>query len=146
MVAPGVTGPCPQCGGVPRGEGDSCEARFERLLALDHSRIEPWGSRHGLAFAAYVLQHPDGYHGHVVARSWQLLHAVFHEGHDPAKVTAALRRSEGTAPPWLDAPPPSRPAPPFAVTIQDLGDFDAEHYAIGLERWCRATLSRWGGP
>jgi hypothetical protein len=49
---------CPECGAMYSEERDSCAARFEELLALDHSRREPWGSRHGQAFAAFALQHP----------------------------------------------------------------------------------------
>ena len=49
---------CDECGARYTEPGDSCQARFDQLLALDHSRQEPWGSRHGLAFAAFALQHP----------------------------------------------------------------------------------------
>src|SRR5712664_2891954 len=48
--------PCPQCGAVYPPPPTSCADQFAVLLALDHSRREPWGSRHGLAFAAYSLQ------------------------------------------------------------------------------------------
>jgi hypothetical protein len=47
---------CPECGATYSEEGDSCAARFDQLLALDHSRREPWGSRHGQAYAAFALQ------------------------------------------------------------------------------------------
>jgi hypothetical protein len=30
------------------------------------------------------------------------------------------------------------------VTIVDLGEFDAAHYAERLDAWCRATLTMWG--
>src|ERR1051326_7998235 len=49
---------CVECGAEYESDEDSCVARFDRLLALDHSRQEPWGSRHGQAFAAFALQHP----------------------------------------------------------------------------------------
>src|SRR5205823_8749822 len=50
---------CAECGAMYIDEFDSCAARFETLLAVDHSRREPWGSRHGQAFAAFALQHPN---------------------------------------------------------------------------------------
>ena len=48
---------CPQCGGALASPDDSCASRFDTLLALDHSRQEPWGSRHASAFATFALQH-----------------------------------------------------------------------------------------
>ena len=43
---------------------------------------------------------------------------------------------------------PPLPAAPFpgagyAVTIADLGEFDAETYTARLEDWGRATLAAW---
>ena len=52
---------CNECGARYGNSTDSCVVRFDQLLALDHSRREPWGSRHGLAFAVFALQHPQRY-------------------------------------------------------------------------------------
>ncbi len=66
---------CPECGAAYQAAGDSCGARFDALLALDHARREPWGSRHGLAFAAFALQHPAA-HAASLDRAWAALHRV----------------------------------------------------------------------
>ena len=60
---------CEECGAEYPEPADSCQARFDQLLALDHSRQEPWGSRHGLAFAAFALQHPRRFPAASVAQS-----------------------------------------------------------------------------
>ena len=38
---------CPECGAVYADPGDSCAVRFDALLALNHSRREPWGAATG---------------------------------------------------------------------------------------------------
>lgn len=101
---------CADCGAAWRDGEDSCAARFDRLLALDHSRREPWGSRHGIAFAVYALQHLTQF---------------------PA-TSRSMRET-----PDLVVP---HPRDGFAVTIDALGDFDAASYVTALERWCVATL------
>jgi len=138
---------CPECGAAYAAPEDNCEVRFERLLALDHSRQEPWGSRHGLAFAAFALQHPDRYEREILRRGWLFLYAVFVLGHDPAAVARGLRRA-GKAPPGWDIPalPEGRPKPPFPVTIADLGAFCADTYGETVDAWCRASLNGWGIP
>ena len=124
--------------------GDSCAARFDELLALDHSRTEPWGSRHALAFSVFALQHANRFDRKVLQRSWTLLYNVFERGLDPRLITTALRRLGNREPNW-DSPslPNEVPAPLFAVTIADLGAFGAATYPEMLERWCRATLTHW---
>lgn len=47
---------CVECGA---SAGTSCAELFEHLLALDHSRKEPWGPLHGIVVACYRLQHPS---------------------------------------------------------------------------------------
>jgi len=82
---------CEDCGARYRDAADSCQGRFDQLLALDHSRQEPWGSRHGLAFAAFVLQHPRRYSAASVARARELIHRVV-VNHEPlAQVVAEFR-------------------------------------------------------
>jgi hypothetical protein len=126
---------------------DSCETRFQALLALDHSRREPWGSRHGSAFAVFTLQHPAGQTREVLERCWTLLYRIWVAGDDPEVVTRALRQMNEGRPGCLNAPPlPSDAGGPkrFPVTIERLGDFEAEQYPRLLERWCRATLETIG--
>lgn len=140
---------CPQCGAVYRSSADSCECRFDSLLALDHSRQEPWGSRHGSAFAAFVLQHSAGRSREMLERCWMLLYRIWVGGEDPRAVAHSLRRIENGE---LD-PPPTPPlrmnagaTRSFRVTIADLGEFEAASYPRLLEDWCRATLEALGVP
>jgi len=136
---------CPECGAEYDAPDDDCAARFERLLALDHSRQEPWGSRHGLAFAAFALQHPDRHEREILQRAWFFLFPVFVLGHDPAAVARGLRRAGKDPPVWtIPGLPEGRPEPPFSVTIADLGSFSPDTYPEKLHAWCRAALNGWG--
>jgi hypothetical protein len=131
---------CGDCGARYDAPGDDCAARFAMLLALDHSRQEPWGSRHGLAFAVYALQHPGAHDARTRRRALEFLDRVLRRGEPIAEVVRTFR-ARGGDDPVADAPaPPS--AGPYTVTIADLGTFDAATYAADLERWCRATLDR----
>ena len=85
---------CAQCRAHYTSPADSCESRFDSLLALDHSRQEPWGSRHGSAFAAFVLQHPAGRSREMLERCWTLLYRIWIAGEDSRAVAHALRRIE----------------------------------------------------
>lgn len=134
---------CPQCGAQYAVDGDSCAERFNTLLALDHSRSEPWGSRHGSAFAVFTLQHPTGHAPEVLERCWTLLCRIYVAGDDPRKVARALRRQhEGGPRVECDRSLPAGASEPreFPITIADLGDFDADGYPRLLEEWCRTTL------
>lgn len=147
---PGVNIPsCPDCG-APTSSGESCADRFSRLLALDHSRQEPWGSRHGLAFAAYTLQHPSTQAPEVLRRSWTMLCRVYLAGDDRDAVARGMRRVGGGHVIWdVPAPPPTwESGRGFPVTIADLGDFDAASYASRLDAWCLGILGTFGyvGP
>ena len=140
---------CPQCGAAYAQDGESCGQRFSALLALDHSRQEPWGSRHGSAFAAYTLQHPVGEPRVLLERCWTVLQRIWVSGDDPQYVSRTLRGVENGRPhPWTvpllpaDADTPRRPR----VTIADLGEFDAAGYPGQLEAWCRATLEALAQP
>ena len=140
---------CPQCGAVYENADDSCAQRFSALLALDHSRQEPWGSQHGSAFAAFTLQHPEGQPRALLERCWIMLHRIWVARDDPQFVIRTLRDVENgrphrwTVPPLpVDAARPRRPR----VTIADLGEFDAAGYPGQLEAWCRATLEALAQP
>ena len=140
---------CPQCGGVLESPADSCASRFDALLALDHSRQEPWGSRHGSAFAAFALQHPAGRSHEALERCWTLLYRIWITGEDPQAVAQSLRRIPNGDPDHTAVPPLSADAgapKSFRVTIADLGEFDAETYPQLLGDWCRATLEAFGVP
>jgi hypothetical protein len=139
--------PCAQCGAIHDRPDESCADRFDALLALDHSRREPWGSRHGLAFAAYALQHPDDQTIESLDRCWVMLCRVYVAGDDRMDVARGLRMlGSRSAADWSVPPRPhaSRAPNPFTTTIADLGDFDAADYPARLDAWCRATLAGWG--
>ena len=138
---------CAQCGGTYQQDDDSCVERFSALLALDHSRQEPWGSRHGSAFAAYTLQHPAGVSRESLERCWVMLYRIHVAGDDPAYVVRTLREAyDGSRPTWHVPPMPDEAGTlrHYRVTIADLGDFGAESYPARLDDWCRATLEALG--
>lgn len=135
---------CPECGAVYADPGDSCAARFDALLALDHSRQEPWGSRHGQAFAAFALQHPMAY-ASSLDHAWAALHRIYVAGEKPATVFRALVAGRGIAPPaWRTPPRPAQRIGVSAITIAHLDDFTEATYPERLEAWCRASLAAWG--
>lgn len=135
---------CSECGARYSTDADSCAARFDQLLALDHSRREPWGSRHGQAFAAFALQHPIQHRASVDA-AWTALYRIYCLDQRPARVFGSLRAAGGRIVSGPDVPPrePGSMTRP-SITIADLGDFSATHYAARLDEWCRATLRAWG--
>jgi hypothetical protein len=137
---------CPQCGATFADSSSSCEAKFDHLLALDHSHVQPWGSRHGVAFSTFVLQHPGGRTAVQLTACWIMLYRVWMKGDNRAKLAAAMRARQNLPPAEWDVPPlPSVPAAGtrYAMTIADLGDFDADTYVHKLEEWGRATLAVW---
>lgn len=134
---------CPQCGATYATTDDSCAQRFAALLALDHLRQEPWGSRHGSAFSAYTLQHPGGQSRASLERCWTMLYRIWIAGDDPQFVARTLRSAESGRPlTWTVPPLPTDATTPRRqrVTIADLGGFEADQYPHQLEAWCRATL------
>jgi len=135
---------CADCGAIYDIPGDSCATRFDILLALDHSRRQPWGSHHGLAFAVYSLQHPSLSTPETLDRAWRILHRVYIDGDEPAAVLHALSGRGSSASASWDVPArPSAPTGWPAVTIADLGEFRAEEYPELLDAWCRATIAWW---
>ncbi len=142
-AAPQLQQVCGECGAA-LSQGEPCRARFDSLLVLDHSRTEPWGSRHGLAFAVFTLQHSTGASFEMIERCIEMLWRVYVRGEDRLQVVEALRRGQRTP---ASALPPMRARPDipnvFAVTIDDMRDFPAATYAADLDAWCRATLDAW---
>lgn len=135
---------CSGCGASYEIQGDSCDARFNNLLALDHSRQEPWGSRHGIAFAVFALQHPGRFPEGTLDRSWQILYRVYVSGDEPARVIGAARRAQSVPLDWKLPPVPAIPSGYPAITIADLGEFAAEKYVALLDAWARGTMTWWG--
>jgi len=147
MVRLTMDEPCPQCGAPSLGAPGACRRRFDELLALDHSRQEPWGSRHGLVFAAYALQHPADFPRGVLERSWLALTRIYVRGEAPARVFGALRsHPPNSASEWGVPPLPGVPSPhaPPQRTIADLAPAERDGYGERVDSWCRSALRWWG--
>nr|WP_236540372.1 DUF5946 family protein [Spiractinospora alimapuensis] len=137
---------CPECGTTSEVP---CATLFNRLLALDHSRAEPWGPLHGVAVACYRLQHgsqlPEG--SDVLLG---LLRVFVDEGAAAAHRFAEGRRranshrNRGAARP---AYAPTTVSPNgFRVTLADVaadGTFPASGYERRVRDWADATITAW---
>lgn len=135
---------CPDCGAAYTVVADSCGARFNTLLSLDHARREPWGSRHGQAFAAFALQHP-GEFTTSLDRAWVALYQIYVAGDRPGWVFERLMNDPDSVPAEWNVPArASRPIAAPTITIADLEDFEATTYPSRLDAWCHATLIMWG--
>ncbi|HEX6316464.1 MAG TPA: DUF5946 family protein [Gemmatimonadaceae bacterium] len=141
-----MTPACSQCGAAYASPEESCARRFEALIALDHSRQDPWGSRHGSAFAVYTLQHAKGQSRQSLERCWALLYRVWILGEPESLVTQSFRSPTARIESSRIPPFPEVTLRRFRVTIADLGGFSPEDYAQRLEAWCRATLEAFGEP
>lgn len=133
---------CPECGATFADTGDSCEARFNRLLALDHARVAPFGSRHGLLFAVFALQHPSRFASSLPA-AWRVLYRTYvlrERAEWVLRTEAAHRERATTSVPPLPCEHEGHPG----CTIARDGLFDAAAYARTLDEWCRATLGWYG--
>jgi uncharacterized protein DUF5946 len=136
---------CPECNAEYVDVGDSCTTRFEQLLALDHSRAEPWGSRHAQAFAAFALQHPTR-HTASLDVAWEILYRIYCGKEAPSHVVASVRNGARKLSEDMRTPPRAPHPLGFpTITIADLGDFSAATYPGQLDDWCRAALKSWGG-
>ncbi len=124
-----------------------CQERFEALLALDHSRREPWGPRHGLAVAVHTLQHPAGASRERLERCWVIAYRCAVSGDDPWRLSRAMSgRAHTPASGWgVPELPPAPPPGGYRITIQGLGEFDATRYPDDLRDWALATVDRWRG-
>lgn len=138
--------PCAECG------ARSCEDLFHALLALDHSRQEPWGPLHGVSVACFLLQHPSRLPADRGARAWAFLRAYLDAGLDEVNKLADRARRDnshrgGPARAARDAPPPrAAPRSRFSVTIEDVavdGTFPAAEFAERVRAWAAATVDAW---
>jgi hypothetical protein len=108
---------CAECGALTIDA--TCAQLFDRLLALDHSRQQPWGSLHGEAVACYFAQHRNAHRA-------------------PRDVAPLMARLEHFV---AEEQPPE--GPPTA-TIHDVavdGSFPAVGYRQRLRQWARSILA-----
>lgn len=138
---------CADCG------AERCDELFETLLALDHSRQEPWGPLHGVVAPCYFLQHSARSADSSWSVYWSMLRAYLAGG------TAALdamtnqlralnsHRKGGLGPESVaDVPVKSPPLHGFVVTIAEVavdGTFPAEGYEDRVREWAEATAAAW---
>lgn len=139
---------CPECGAASE---TPCEELFRRLLALDHSRREPWGPLHGVAVACHRLQHPsslaDGTHEFPL----ELLRAHVEGGVAASReLTERARRANShrvrRREPAHRASGRTRSPAEFTVTIAEVavdGTFPAEGHPERVRTWAEATLHAW---
>ncbi len=132
---------CPDCGARYDRAGECCQQRFDVLLALDHSRREPWGSRHGLAFATFALQHPSLHSEATRILAHECLTRVLTRREPLADVVADFRARQVSSRSSVAGRDVPVRRTDFAVTIASLGEFDADRYADELDAWARATLA-----
>ncbi|WP_076970991.1 DUF5946 family protein [Streptomyces sparsogenes] len=145
--------PCPECGAPmdPR----SCDELFHALLALDHSRQEPWGPLHGVSVSCFLLQHPSRVPADDGAMAWALLRAYLEGGlGEVNRLVGRARRGNShrvkgePSRVSRDAALPHRDAlrSRFSVTIKDVavdGTFPAVEFTQRVEAWAAATVEAW---
>lgn len=105
-------------------EGVTCGELFDTLLALDHSRRQPWGGVHGEVVACYFLQHPGAPRAPAeTAPLYEILERFAARGLPPSVTTAETST---------------------AVTIHDVavdGSFPAAGHRERVQRWAAAILA-----
>lgn len=145
-----MTARCPECSGT--WAMGRCSELFLGLLALDHSRRQPWGAYHGVSVATYSLQHPSLSTAAVLGGQWRLVTVFAQDGIAAVqRFTAGLaarNRGAGVGPresPLVgvdfDHPPAG-----FAVTISDVsvdGSFPAAGFEARVAAWVQATVEAW---
>jgi hypothetical protein len=136
---------CPGCGAP--AEPDSCDELFQVLLALDHSRQDPWGPLHGVSVSCFLLQHHGGSVEGVSPRR-AVLQAYLDGGLEAVEhLTTRARRANRRGGVVFDLDPAHKdalPVGPFAVTIVDVahgGKFPADGFAERVRNWASAIQS-----
>lgn len=140
---------CSDCGAST--DRWTCEELFQRLLALDHQRLEPWGPFHGISVACYLLQHPSPHGPQHRGARLELVATFCEEGLDGfRRVTGAARaRNSHRASTQGAAPTPDDPGPSvaaFGTTIHDVavdGTFPADGFAERVGEWADAVRAGW---
>ena len=138
---------CPECGAH---SATPCEELFHRLLALDHSRQEPWGPLHGATVACYLLQHPSALPQGGHDFPLELLRVHVENGAEASRrLTERSRRANShRVRDREQAAPASSPEAPagFRFTIAETsedGGFPAEGHPERVRAWAESTLAAW---
>jgi hypothetical protein len=132
---------CAECGaGVRLG---SCTDLFHGLLALDHQRLQPWGSFHGLNVACYFLQHPSRTSTAVLGGQWHVVTTFLADGLAAVHALEAemLRANRRGARPLPTFDPPPGRSRSGTLTVADLsvdGTFPADGYEARMLEWARS--------
>lgn len=139
-----MTTRCHECGASLARS--SCEDLFDRLLALDHERVQPFGALHAVSVACHLLQHPSRSPARHRPQQLQIVAAFVQDGVPGMRQAVAAIRS---APSHRVRSRPAgallneQAAPTsFAATIHDVavdGTFPADGYEQRLEEWASAV-------
>ncbi|GAA4424086.1 hypothetical protein GCM10023169_20470 [Georgenia halophila] len=138
---------CAECGGS--NDLGICEDHFMTLLALDHSRVQPFGRFHGVNVACYFAQHPSRCKASALPAQRAIVAAFVNQGIEAvhAMQNAAVRRnshSSRAAPSAVNDHCEGKVLlPPFAVAIENVsvdGTFPAGGYEDRMIEWAEATV------
>lgn len=147
---------CKDCGAV--ADETSCEELFHRLLALDHSRAEPWAAFHAVNVASYALQHPTWSSSRFRDGQYRILSVFATDGLSgvhaltASRVSANSHRQKRGRTHELLQPDAGRalsgvePPTQFRTTIHDVavdGTFPAAGYTERVTNWAEATRTAW---
>ena len=108
---------CEDCG-APTNDA-TCAELFDRLLALDHSRQQPWGALHGEAVACYFAQHRNAHRA-------------------PRDVAPLIARLEQFV---VDEQLAESSQPTVIHDVAVDGSFPAAGYQERLKQWARSILA-----
>ncbi|AJT40869.1 hypothetical protein UM93_03915 [Psychromicrobium lacuslunae] len=124
-------------------------------MALDHARLQPWGSFHALNVACYFLQFPDRSSRASLEREWALLQCFLREGLQGVHslTEAAVRANNHRQPPAaplgealvnevLPVGPPVDPDFGILDVAVD-GTFPSPGYSERMLRWAKSLDRAW---
>lgn len=156
---------CEDCGA--RLGNKTCAELFLDLLALDHSRQQPWGPLHGVVTAAFFLQHPSDSRTTPAQQAFglSLIHDYLRGGQaaltaatEGARASNSHRAADGTRTRRAGGRPTETTGaqraaelvePVTATTIHDVavdGTFPAAGYEERVRRWARFVAATGAAP
>ncbi|MBY5163199.1 DUF5946 family protein [Salsipaludibacter albus] len=135
---------CHECG------APDCRDLFDRLLALEFSRPDPYGRLHAVTVPAWFLQHPDRAPDGTRTDHWAILQRWQRDGldgvHDVVRRRRVANRRGQDLPTAMDEPvPPVPDQVSTAVTIGHVAgpgrDFPEIGHAARVADWLRAIAT-----